>query len=384
MKILFVCMQYIHSARWINQLKNTNHEIYVFDSLDAPIHQDLLWTNYTTNWSQRKIKYIKGEYFLKKKLPKLYENIIPYLQVTASEKLEELINEIQPDLVHSLEMQSQTYPLLKVQKNIDFKWAYSCWGNDIFYYKNLKSHKSKIKKSLQKIDYFFLECKRDGKLIKAINSKSNIISTNFPGGGGYKIKKYQQYSLPVKERKLIMIKGYEHNFGRALSVLNAIEIIIEDVRNYDIYVYSAHNKVIDKIEEINKKYIINIKYSSRYSQISHIELLEKFGKAKIAIGNNISDGIANTLLEAIICGAFPIQSNPGGVTEEYIEDGKNGFLIENPEDSNEIAFKIKKVLNNAVLLENAFNINKDISEKLEYSKIKKEVLEAYKKIEKDI
>ena len=54
MKILFICQQYIHSARWINQLKNSGHEIFLFDCLDKPIHEDLLWTNYTTNWCKRK------------------------------------------------------------------------------------------------------------------------------------------------------------------------------------------------------------------------------------------------------------------------------------------------------------------------------------------
>ncbi|QTE23044.1 glycosyltransferase [Polaribacter cellanae] len=383
MKILFVCQQYIHAARWINQLKDSGHEIYLFDCLDAPIHKDLLWTNYTTNWSKRKFAKFKGEYFLKKKTPKFHEKIAPYLQVTASEKLEELIKKIKPDLVHSLEMQSETYPLLKVRKKITFNWAYFSWGSDLYLYQHKKEHQYKIKNVLKDVNYLFTDNKRDVNLAKELDFRGSEMPI-FPGGGGYKIEEYQKFSLSVEERKLILVKGYDHWAGKALFVLNALEIIVEDIRNFDIYVYSAHNKVIDKIKEINKKYAVNIEYSSRYNQISHNELLEKFGKAKIAIGNNISDGIANTLLEAIICGAFPIQSNPGGVTEEYINNGENGFLIENPEDVKEIASKIKKALNNNALLEKAFNINKEISEKLEYSKIKKEVLEAYKKIEKDI
>ena len=103
MKILFVAMQYIHSARWINQLKDSGHEIYLFDCLDSPIHKDLQWTTYTTNWSKRKIKPLKGETFLKKHFPSLNEKIMPFLKVTASEKLQELIQEIQPDVVHSME-----------------------------------------------------------------------------------------------------------------------------------------------------------------------------------------------------------------------------------------------------------------------------------------
>ncbi|KGL63235.1 glycosyltransferase [Polaribacter sp. Hel1_85] len=384
MKILFVCQQYIHAARWIGQLKDTEHEIYVFDCLDRPLHKDLLWTNYTTGWRKRKVPYFKGEYFLEKKMSSIYEKIVPYLEVTASEKLEELIKELKPDLVHSLEMQSQTYPLLKVRKRISFNWAYSCWGNDIYFYKDKKEHKLKIEKIIHSINYFFLECNRDKDLIKSIDSNANVLAVDFPGGGGYYIEKYQEYVIPVEKRNLIILKGYEHNFGRALFILNALVLIAEELKDYEIYVYSAHDIVEEEILKINKKHNLKIKYSTRKTQISHQQLLEKFGSAKIAIGNSVSDGIPNTLLEAIILGAFPIQSNPGGASEDYISDGENGFLIQNPEDAVEISKLISKALKNDALLENAFVINKEIAKKLAYKTIQQKVLNVYNKMESEL
>tara|TARA_R110001632_G_scaffold186410_2_gene306795 strand:- start:91 stop:345 length:255 start_codon:yes stop_codon:yes gene_type:complete len=82
MKILFVCQQYIHTVRWINQLKNSSHEIFVFDCLDAAIHLDLKWTHYYENWSQRKISYLKVEERLRKKAPSVYEKVEGFLKVT--------------------------------------------------------------------------------------------------------------------------------------------------------------------------------------------------------------------------------------------------------------------------------------------------------------
>ncbi|WP_152287207.1 glycosyltransferase [Flavicella marina] len=380
MKILFVCMQYIHSARWINQLKDSEHEIYVFDCLDKPIHEELLWTNTITNWSKRKKSYVKGEYFLRKKMPAIYEKIQPFLEVTPAEKLIEIISEIKPDLVHSLEMQSESYPVLKARKNIEFNWAYSCWGNDVFYYQDKKFHTKKIIKALGKIQYHFLECERDKKLITAINSHAEILGVNFPGGGGYDLKKYNSYKHPLNDRNLIIIKGYHHKFGRALRVLDALEQHIDLIADMDIYVYSAHEVVIARIKELNEKYGLTIGYSSRYNQISHEELLEKFGAARIAIGNNISDGVPNTLLEAIILGAFPIQSNPGGASEDFIENGVNGLLIDNPEDVNEIARLIKRALESGELLESATEKNNEIAKKLDYNLVKTNVQKAYSKI----
>jgi glycosyltransferase involved in cell wall biosynthesis len=149
-------------------------------------------------------------------------------------------------------------------------------------------------------------------------------------------------------------------------------------------VYSAHENVIKKINELNSIYKLSIEYSSRSQEINQEELLEKFGQAKIAIGNSITDGIPNTLLEAIILGAFPIQSNPGGVSEEYIKDGLNGFLIHNPFDLNEISTKIKKSLENEALLENATFLNKEISLELSDIEIRQRVLGIYQEIESEL
>ena len=383
MKILFVCQQYIHAARWINQLKDSEHEIFVFDCLDAPIHENLKWTNYTTNWSKRKFPKFKGEHFFKNKFPKFYSKIESFLKVTAANKLIKIIDEIQPDLVHSLEMQSQTYHVLKAYKKHQFKWAYFSWGSDLYLYQNVENHQGKIKEVFSNLDYFFADNHRDIKLAKK-SGFNNTVSGVFPGGGGYHLKEYEQFKKPISERNLILIKGYHHWAGRALFVLNSLELIIDEIKNFDIYVYSAHEIIVEKIEELNKKYSLNIEYSSRKKEISHQELLQKFGTAKIAIGNSISDGIPNTLLEAIILGAFPIQSNPGGATEDYINNNKNGLLIENPEDKNEIARLIQKTLHSEDLIEKAFEINSGISKKLEYSIVKKEVLKVYQNIALDL
>lgn len=383
MKILFVCQQYIHSARWINQLKDSHHEIYVFDCLDRPVHEELSWTNYIGNWSKRKVPYIKGEDRLKKKTPKLYRKIEGILKVTPAEKLCEIIEEIKPDLVHSLEMQSQTYHVLKANKKFDFKWAYFCWGNDLFAYQNQSDHKKRIGDVMDNIDFLFTDTHRDIELANNLGFNKPF-SAVFPGGGGYEIKSYQPYIKPVEERKSIIIKGYQHNYGRALFVLNALELIVNELKNYTIYVYSAHQIVVDKIEELNTKYNLGIEYSTRNEELTHKDLLQKFGEAQIAIGNNSSDGIPNTLLEAMICGAFPIQSNPGGATEDYIEDGVNGLLIQNPEDAREIADKISFALKDKNLLKMSFKVNQEIAKKIEYKEIQKQVLEAYSKIENSL
>src|SRR6218665_4182931 len=113
MKILFVSMPSIHFYRWIENLKETDYDFYWFDVLNKGETKELGLIPQFTNWKKRKIRPLKGEFFLHKKLPVIHELVKPYLEKTANEALEEIINDIKPDIVHSFEMQNCSYSILK-------------------------------------------------------------------------------------------------------------------------------------------------------------------------------------------------------------------------------------------------------------------------------
>ncbi|MDW8849244.1 glycosyltransferase [Flavobacterium sp. MMLR14_040] len=376
MKILFVSMPSIHFTRWVENLKDTNYELYWFDVLNRGKIKELDTVVQFTDWKERKIKPIKGEYFLYKKLPKLHELVAPYLEKTANETLEEILLEIQPDIVHSFEMQGCSYPILKIMNKFNkIKWIYSCWGSDLYYYKNFKSHYSKIKNVLKRIDYLITDCERDYVIAKDLGFVNSFLGV-IPGGAGFKIEELQSSKLPVSERKIILIKGYEHNFGRGLNVVKAIEQIDLITQKYEVVVFGAHNSVATYVKA--KK--LNFKVYSRHG-LSHNEVLSLMGKSLLYIGNSISDGLPNSLLEAIVMGAFPIQSNPGGVTAEIIDNGINGLLINEPNNIELIRDLVLSVLNNFGFIDAAFNLNLKIAQdKLDYSINNKKSTDLYNEV----
>ena len=373
MKILFVSMPSVHVIRWIENLKETNHELYWFDVLGRGKLETIDSVIQFTNWKKRKIGSIKGEYFLSKKIPFLYEKIVPFLELTTNEVLEKVITEIQPDVIHSFEMQSCSYSIFKtMEKHPKIKWLYSCWGNDLFYYKQFPSHLKKIKKVLKRVDFLHTDCYRDFEIAKELGFSRMHVGV-IPGGTGYKLEETNQYKLPLIERKIILVKGYEHNLGRGLNVIKALESIIKNIQKYDVVVFGAHQKVIDYI----KTNQLNFEVFGRH-ELSHQELMQLMGKSLFYIGNSVSDGMPNTLLEAIAMGAFPMQSNPGKVTEEIIENGVNGLLINNAESIDEIKGVVLKAISYDEILQSASKKNHDIAiEKLEYSVNKKKVIQIY-------
>ncbi|HEX8575226.1 MAG TPA: glycosyltransferase [Flavobacterium sp.] len=376
MKILFVSMHSVHAIRWIENLKDTSFELFWYDVINKGKLNAMKSLTQFSNLQKRKVSHMKGEYFLSKKAPGIYQFIRPLVEVTENEALESIIKEIKPDVIHSFEMQSCSYPILKTMNKFSgIKWIYSCWGNDLYYYQDLRNHKFKIKNVLQRIDYLHTDCMRDYYLAKSLGFKGNYLGV-IPGGTGYKIKQLEHFKLPIEKRKIILIKGYQHLFGRGLNIVKALESSSEVTEKYDVVIFGAHKVVFDYVEENN----LNYKIYSRHG-LSHQELLELMGMAVLYIGNNISDGMPNTLLEAIVMGAFPIQSNPGNATAEIIEDGVNGFLIENPEDVTAIQDKILKALASPDLLKNAFEINSKLAEeKLDYEINREKVISIYNSI----
>lgn len=370
MKILFISMPSIHVIRWIENLKDTSYELYWFDVLGRGKLETLNAVHQYTDWEKRKIATVKGEYFLSKKAPRIYEKIVPFLEVTANEALEKIIIEIQPDVIHSFEMQSCSYPILKtMQKYPHIPWLYSCWGNDLYYYQQFSTHLKKIKQVLQRVDFLHTDCNRDFILAKKIGFLGKHVGV-IPGGTGYKLAELEKYKLPVEERKIILVKGYENEFGRGLNIIKALQQLKLD---YEIIVFGSHINVINYI--IANK--LDFKVFDRHG-LSHQELMELMGKSLLYIGNSISDGIPNTLLEALVMGAFPIQSNPGGATAEIVENGMNSFLIENPESIMDIQNIILKFLSSPQLVKDAVKINGNLAQdRLDYKSNRVKVISIY-------
>lgn len=356
-------MPSIHVIRWIENLKGTQHQLYWFDVINRGEIDTIKSVQQFVGWKKRKVPYVKGEYFLSKKAPVIYNFLKSFLEVTENEALEVLIKEIKPDIVHSFEMQSCSYPILKTMRKFpNIKWIYSCWGSDLFYYQNFESHNSKIKRVLQRIDYLHTDCQRDFDLASQLGFSGTYLGV-IPGGTGFKLEELKKYKQPLDDRKIILIKGYQHSFGRALNTIKAIESIKESLSEYEIVIFGAH----EEVQEYCVKNSLGFKVYGRHD-LSRQQLLELFGRSLIYIGNNISDGMPNTLLEAIVMGAFPIQSNPGGVTAELISHGENGLLIQEPNDSKEIANLILRAITNNELLLKGSIINEKLAiEKLDYS-----------------
>lgn len=379
MKILMVSIFSSHFFNWTEQLKNTDHEIWWLDVFDSNTKvQKIDFVEQITGWRYR--KNFKGRYYLKNNFPRITNLINKVNERDFIKVFEKTINEIRPDVVHSFVMYLSAAPILPIMKKYPgIKWIYSSWGSDLYYYGKIDEYKKDIHKTLPCIDYLLTDCRRDAELARKMGFKGEFLGV-FPGGGGFDLGYWEKYMMPLGKRKLILIKGYEGLHGRSSAVIKALKELEPLKNDLRVVVFGGTKDLLKKLKNIELTQNWEIK-----EKISHHEVMQLMGRSLIYIGNSLSDGIPNTCLEAIVMGAFPIQSNPGGATSEIIEHGRNGFLIEEPENIAKISELIKTAVEDHELILRAQTINKKENiPQLEREVVARKVISKYKIVEEKI
>lgn len=376
MKIIMVSIPSLHFFRWANQLQDVGLEVYWFDitGMSQPVSK-ISWIQQKVDW---KLKWdYPGRIFIKNKFPKLYKFFQQFNEKNTVKTFENYLNEIQPDVVHSFALYLSCSPIVEVmEKYPKLKWIYSSWGSDLFYFQNKPNYLKDIKRVLPRVNYLFTDCKRDYEIAKQYGFTGKFLGV-FPGGGGFQLTGMESYKLPLSERKTILIKGFQGRSGRVIPVLKAIASLQAELTTFELVVFGADPETFTFVNQISLDKWYNFEIIGK---IQHEDVLKLMGKSLIYLGNSNSNGMPNTMLEAICMGAFPIQSNPGGATAELILNGENGLLIDDCEDVEKIKETIVHAINNCNF-ERAESLNQiEIVPKLHYAKVKNEVISIYKKI----
>lgn len=246
----------------------------------------------------------------------------------------------------------------------------------------------RIQEVLGGCDYVVTDCERDIGLARQMGFRGEVLGT-VPGGGGYHLDSIRRAMQPgpVSSRKTINIKGRhavlqrEHDHalgGRALVALDAVRRCARMLAGYEIVVHYASPAVQTEAMALARQTGLKI---SVLPNSPHEEILRLMGRSRIAIGLGVSDGTPQTMLEAMIAGAFPIQSDTVS-TREWI-GSDNGLLVP-PEDAEAVAAAIVRAIEDDQLVNRAAEVNAAIAdERLERGKVREKVLGMYRRVMAD-
>ncbi|KAF2334181.1 glycosyltransferase [Flavobacterium ginsenosidimutans] len=373
MKILMVSIPSLHFFRWVNQLQDSGHEVYWFDITGmGGKNKKLSWIDQKSNW---KVRWdFPGRIQLKSKFPLIYRQIQRINEKETAKKFEEYLLQIQPDVVHSFALYLSCAPIISIMEKYNSqKWIYSSWGSDLFYFQNEPNYLKDIKRILPRVNFLFTDCYRDFQIAQRHGFNGKLLGV-FPGPGGIDLEEIEKFKMPKYERNTILIKGFQGRSGRVIPVLKALEKLENKLKNFKIIVFGSDIETFDYLNKSPLKKWNNFK---AIGKINHEEVFKLMGESLLYIGNSNSDGMPNTLLEAISMEVYPIQSNPGKATQEIIQNEMQGLLIENCEDIDEIKTKVE----DGILFISKNNYNpKELLKGLEYHYVKNKVLEQYNSI----
>lgn len=237
--------------------------------------------------------------------------------------LRKFVRQVNPNFIHVLEMQHAGYLSLRgLEKNLNCPLITTNYGSDIFWFQRFKRHRKKISALLARSDFYSAECLRDVDLANRLGFTGTVLPV-FPNSGALDTEEVgQAEKLNLKNRHVILVKGYHGWAGRALVALRALVEIRDALSGFQIIFFSTSFVVrfLVSISPIKQMTTCLSKGSK-----SHEEMLSLMSQARIYIGISKTDGISTSALEALSRGAFPIQTSTSCL-DEWVRNGVTGRL----------------------------------------------------------
>jgi glycosyltransferase involved in cell wall biosynthesis len=268
------------------------------------------------------------------------------------------LRRFKPTVVHAFETQNAGYLLLRNGKDISrfgVKTVLSLYGSDLFWFSKIPHHLTKIKDLLPALDALHYECSRDADMAKSLGF-SGLLLPQSPAAPS--MSEGEVLKKP-KERPYILVKGYQNKWGRGANIIRAIHNVRHLLGGKKVVVISAESNVPKLARKLLRTQGVDVEVYGKNS-LSHEQVLDFLSKSEIYIAASMSDGLPATFIEAMYCGAFPIQTSTACVGE-WVKDGQNTLLIQDPNSVLEISNKLEEALSNDGLRDTAREKNFEIA-----------------------
>lgn len=308
----------VHLGRWLEQFEGADFEFYLFPSSPhRRIHSKI--SNLVASGSLRLPWHLRVS-----ALPLwLLDRVLSDWCRGALLALE--LRKIRPDLVHILEFQNAGYLYLRGRKLsrsfAEVPVLLTPYGSDMYWFRRFKKHESRLRQLLKAASAMSCECRRD----EIIAAELGFTGTYLPRIPAFGKVGRSLGSDNKSQRDLVVIKGYQNRWGRALNAIEAVRRVEGRLDGYEIHIFSCNIRTLLAARRWRKKSNLEI-FTYRKNSLSHKEVQALFSRAEIYLGLSVSDGISASMIEAMVNGAIPIQSDTS-CCGEWLDHARGGFLV---------------------------------------------------------
>lgn len=348
----------VHASRCLEPLADTGWEVRIFDSQRGfRPHRDLpafpIHTAQTYDFEEH------GEEVKFTQVPPP-EGQSASIEARA-QHLSDLIDEFEPDLIHSHEIQHSgaIVDIARIRRGgLPCPWIQTCWGSDISMYPKHPNYVDRVRSVCSGADYFGGECHRDIALARAMGFKGQGVGI-WPVAGGLDVERIRQLCVPgpTSSRKAITVKGVLGSVARGDVALAALDLVGSKLKGYEVCTYQTSEKLEEGFRETVERHGGSYRCVSMADarQVSHDTILAAHGRSRISLALNDSDAMSSSFMEAMTAGSFPIHSQ-GACGREVTPAGRGAMFV-SATDAEEVATAVKRALDDDELVDEAQKIN---------------------------
>ena len=301
------------------------------------------------------------------------------LTITHAEKdYLELLNRLQPDLVHALRIPYEGMLASRTPTGIPL--VISTWGNDFTYHAISNGVMgSATRRALLRADGLISDTVRDLRIARAWSFNPAKPAVSVPGNGGIdlaEIGNITQGIDPAVPWQVINPRGFRSGSVRNDTFFKSIPLILSLYPEVQfICPWMAGQP--EALSWVNRLRILD--NVSLLPMISQAELWREFARSLVSVSVSEHDGTPNSLLEAIAIGCLPVCGDIESI-REWIRNGENGILVD-PADAYALAEAVQRGIMDEEFRRAAAARNREIiRERAEITIVRQKVAEFYQRM----
>ncbi len=290
-------------------------------------------------------------------------------RIMEDEWLGKIIQRWQPTVVHTLGLDPSALTYYDVFRKCNLKgrnlWIFTARGGPEFALKRLlREEEARIRSVLENCDRFIADNQQNYDYAVELGLGPEKIASIgvVPGTGGVEVDQLSDMGrVPPSARKRMIVwpKAYECPASKALPVLEAIRLCWKAIRPCEIYMTAMIPETRMWLQTLPQ----DIRDSCHQrDRIPREDLLKLMAQARVMLSPSLSDGIPNTLYEAMAAGSFPILS-PLETIEAVVAKETNVLFARNLYPQ-EIADALIRAMNDDQLVDRAYAENLKLVKRL--------------------
>lgn len=357
------------TRNWIQMLSGLDYQISLISTFPCqPVHgvanQHTLPIAFSSMaGSQVSKSSSRGQSFIRKIVSHLRPILLriralaaPLTILRYKKTYRQIIDQLQPDLVHALRIPYEGMLAAATPENIPV--IVSIWGNDLTFH----AHTSALmgvhtRRALRRANGLLADAQRDVRLAEEWGLRAGIPTDVLPGSGGLDLDEINRstgkkinlpFQLPEDRPIVVNPRGFRPGSVHQDVFFRCLPQVLEEFPQA-LFVCTAMQGQPQAM-----KWVETLKLQDNVLLLPYLgqkALWQLFSRSLVYVSLSSHDGTPNTFLEAMACGTFPVVGDIESL-QEWLENGENGLLVD-PTRVDMAANAIKRALRDKNLRQQA-------------------------------